>query len=82
MVLETSKTFPALLGDPEAQRQLEGFVVAGMPAGFLEAEIVNRAGPEVANKIRYVCMPITALWVGHAYHFCMCRYIQCVCVPV
>ena len=53
MVSETSKSFPTLLADPEAQRKLEGFVVGGMPVDFLEAEIVNRAGPEVANKIRY-----------------------------
>lgn len=71
MVLETSKSFPALLGDTETQRQLEGFVVGGMPEGFLEAEIVNRAGPEVANKIRYV-RPSTAL-VDPAHHLCMCE---------
>lgn len=57
MVSDTTKFFPILLGDPAAQRQLEGFVVGGMPEGFLEAEIVNRAGPEVANKIRCVILP-------------------------
>ena len=52
MVSETVKAFPLLLQTTDSQRKFERLVVKEMPEGFLEAEIVNRAGPEVANKIR------------------------------
>ena len=52
MVSGTLKSFPLLLSSEEHQKRLEGLVVGDMVEGFLEAEIVNRAGPEVANKIR------------------------------
>ena len=49
---ETRKSLPHLLSGEDDQKRLESLVVGEMAPGFLEAEIVNRAGPEVANKIR------------------------------
>jgi hypothetical protein len=59
MVSGTLKSFPLLLSSEEHQKRLEGLVVGDMVEGFLEAEIVNRAGPEVANKISHFNLQVS-----------------------